>query len=224
MEMLNRSLEGIAIAKGNSIHKNLSYMIKRDILEDKLRKGAKLTEQDLCEKYGVSRTPIREAFFQLESEGLIEIIPNRGAFVVGLSSQDKIDIQRLRALYEVQATQWAVERITASQLEKLSETFEFMEFYTMKKDYTKMININSYFHQVIYKASQNKLLEQTLSLFQTYTSDSVNLEKATLFLDEILAEHRVIYEAFLEKNPKKGSDAMAAHLENSILRKKAVNK
>ena len=222
MDILNNSLEGVNTSKPSALNKNLSNKIKGDILDGKLKRGEKLTEQYLCSKYSVSRTPIREAFFQLESEGLIEIIPNRGAFVVGLSEQDKIDMHKLRGIYEVQATEWAIKRITDAQLEKLAETFEFMEFYTMKKDYAKMININSYFHQVIYQASHNKLLQHVLSLFQTYVNHTFDSNKSSKYLDEILEEHRQIYIAFLAKDVEKGAEAMKIHIENSRLRKESL--
>ncbi len=219
MDIFTHSLEGIEISKGNALNKNLSQKIKEDILDGKLKRGDKLTEQEICQKYSVSRTPVREAYFQLESEGLLEIIPNRGAFVIGLSDQDRIDIHKLRCIYEVQATEWAIDRITETQLEKLGETFEFMEFYTAKKDYNKMITINSLFHQVIYQSSQNKLLQHVLSLFQSYVGHNHNAERATEYLEEILEEHRQVYLAFLEKNATKGAEAMQRHIENSAERK-----
>ena len=114
--------------------------IQKDILTGDIRPGEKLTEQRICDRYKVSRTPVREALRQLEKESLIENIPNRGAFVIGFTNQDIIDMFELRSTYEVQAVRWAVERITDDEMEALEETFEFMEFYTMKKDIEKMLD------------------------------------------------------------------------------------
>ncbi len=212
------SLDGVSPG-AKSLNKNLSHQIKNDILDERFKRGQKLTEQEICEKYNVSRTPVREAFFQLESEGLIEIIPNRGAFVVGLSAQDRVDIHIMRSAYEVQATEWAIERITPTQLDDLTETLEFMEFYTMKEDYTKMLTINSHFHQIIYIASGNRLLQHVLTLLHTYVSEFVDHEAGKKYLPEILEEHKEIYHAFLTKDPIKGGEAMKAHIENSAKRK-----
>ena len=145
---------------------NLYSELQEDILTGKLKAGEKLTEQKICDEYKVSRTPVREALRQLEMDGLIENIPNRGAFVLGLSEQDIEDMYVLRKAYEIQAVRWAIERITEEEINELEETFEFMEFYTMKNDINKMLNINTAFHQIIYNATHNRILKQLLSSYQ----------------------------------------------------------
>ena len=124
---------------------SLLAKLERDILTGTLKPGQKLTEQEICSQYEVSRTPVREALRQLEADGLVENILNRGAFVVGLSKQDFEDLFEMRRAYEMQAVKWAIERITDEEMDKLEETFEFMEFYTMRKDVEKMLVINSGF-------------------------------------------------------------------------------
>lgn len=202
-----------------SLSADLSTRLKEDILSGRLHKNQKLTEQAICEQYQVSRTPVREALIALESEGLIEMIPNRGAFVIGLSRQDMDDIFTLRKIYEVQATRWAIERITAEEMDALEENFEFMEFYTMKHDIDKMLNININFHQMIYQASHNRILQQLLSSYQIYVrhthSDAV--EEAG-YLDTVLEEHRRIFRAFQRKDIEGGASAMAEHMDRSCAR------
>ena len=94
------------------ISESLYMQLRKDILTEEIGTGLKLTEQELCNVYRVSRTPIREALRQLEIEGLVEIIPNRGAFAVGLSARDLADIYMLRREHEVLAVGWAIERIS----------------------------------------------------------------------------------------------------------------
>ena len=170
--------------------------IQKDILTGDIRPGEKLTEQRICDRYKVSRTPVREALRQLEKESLIENIPNRGAFVIGFTNQDIIDMFELRSTYEVQAVRWAVERITDDEMEALEETFEFMEFYTMKKDIEKMLNININFHQNIYKASHNRMLVNTLSSYQLYVkyTNNFDYDDPEEYLETVLEEHRKIFE------------------------------
>ena len=98
---------------------SLLAKLQRDILTGKYRPGQKLTEQNLCKEYGVSRTPIREALRQLETDGLVENILNRGSFVIGLSRQDFEDMFELRKAYEIQAVRWAIERITEEEMDRL---------------------------------------------------------------------------------------------------------
>jgi len=204
---------------GLPLAENLYAQVQMDIIRGVLPAGRKLTEQSLCEQYKVSRTPVREALRQLEIEGLVDNIPNRGAFVVGFTSQDIKDMYELRKTYELQAVKWAIERITDEELEELGEIFEFMEFYTQKKDVDKMLTINSNFHQLIYTASRNKMLKQVLSSYQMYIKYSRNISAYDAdYLETVLKEHRAIYEAFLKKDESAALKAMQEHTENSYLR------
>jgi len=195
---------------------DLFFKIKEDILSGRLKSNQKLTEQTICDKYKVSRTPVREALLQLEMEGLIENVPNRGAFVLGLSSQDVEDIYTLRKLYEVQAVKWAISRITEDEMDELEETFEFMEFYTMKNDLSKMLNINIAFHQMIYRASHNRMLRHLLSSYQVYLKHHKKTSvDPVLYLNEVLDEHRQIFQAFRDGDIEAGIRAMEKHMDNS---------
>lgn len=218
MAVTVRNLSGVQ-RTSVSLSTDLSMRLKEDILSGRLRKNQKLTEQSICDNYQVSRTPVREALVQLEMEGLVESIPNRGSFVVGLSQQDMLDILTLRKIYEVQATSWAIERITEDELDQLEENFEFMEFYTMKEDVDKMLNINQNFHQMIYTASHNRMLMQMLSSYQVYLQYArKKAPREENYLAIVLEEHRKIFEAFKEKDPQAGAAAMAAHMDHSARR------
>ena len=194
--------------------------IQKDILSGVIPPKSKLTEQSLCAKYNVSRTPVREAFRQLESDGLIENIPNRGAFVIGLTKRDISDLFDLRCLFEVQAIEWAIQRITDEDVESLRETIEFMEFYTMKGDTDKVLYFNSSFHNTIYQATKDRMLVKTLSTYQTYLKHSA---PPTTFSDDylktILEEHRIIFDAIDARNVAAGKIAMENHMTQSKLRR-----
>ena len=193
--------------------------LKSDILHQKYKQGYKLTEQDICSVYNVSRTPVREAFRRLEAEGLIEISPNRGAYVLGFSAQDISDICELRKSCEIQAVKWAIERITEEEFDALEETFEFMEFYTQKNDVDKMMKINANFHQHIYVAAHNRMLRNILSSYRQYMEHmKKNTAQGENHLSLLLQEHRAIYDAFRNKNVALGAEAMEKHMDNSLER------
>ncbi|MGI6204101.1 MAG: GntR family transcriptional regulator [Anaerovoracaceae bacterium] len=217
MPIVNRSLNGV-ISENVSLSTDLLVRLKGDILSGRLKDGQKLTEKVLCEQYGVSRTPVREALVQLQAEGLVTNIPNRGAFVTGLSERDLDDMYTLRKIYEMQAVKWAMERMTDEEADELEETFEFMEFYTMKHDVDKMLNINLNFHQIIYKASHNRMLRNLLSSYQVYTKYAAAPKHDERYLDTVLEEHRHIYEAFKARDSEAGEKAMAEHMDNSYKR------
>ena len=195
---------------------SLLAKMQRDILTGEMKPGQKIVEQELCRKYGVSRTPIREALRQLETDGLVENILNRGAFVIGMSDQDYEDMFELRKAYEVQAVKWAIERINEEEMERLEETFEFMEFYTMRNDIDKMLVINTEVHHVIYEASGNRMLQKMLSSYQNFLKykgpEAVHDRN---YLPTVLEEHRAIFKAFKDKDPKEGALAMEIHINRA---------
>lgn len=202
------------------LSEDLHDKLREDILTGKLADREKLTEMNICNEYGISRTPVRDAIHQLEVEGLVETIPNRGAFVIGMTEQDIRDIFVLRAAGEIQAVRWAVQRITDDELDELDETFEFMEFYTMRNDIPKMININNAFHQIIYHATHNRLMIRQLSDYQAYIRNAVPSNYyASNYLRNVLSEHREIYEAIKSKDVEAGAQAMQNHMERSTIRK-----
>lgn len=192
---------------------DLYAKLQEDILTGRLKIGSKLTEQHVCEKYRASRTPVREAIRQLEAEGLVRLIPNRGAFIIGLSPRDISDILMMRGSMEVQAADWAAERITDNELDQLTEIYEYMVFYTHKGDIEKMRSINAAFHQIIYQSSHNRILQRQLNMFQTYLKFAAPDQYTLESLNEILSEHQAIYNAILTHDPAASALAMQQHLQ-----------
>lgn len=198
------------------ISTSLLSKIQKDILTGELKPGEKLTEQILCKKYDVSRTPVREALRQLEADGLVENVLNRGAFVIGLTEQDYEDLFEMRKAYEIQAVKWAIERITDEEMDKLEETFEFMEFYTMRNDIDKMLVINNGFHKVIYEASHNRMLQKQLSSFQNFLKyKGLKSTRDDNYLSTVLEEHRAIFKAFTDRDVRAGAEAMERHINRA---------
>ena len=205
---------------GQPLSAGLYLEIQKDILSGELASSSKLTEAAICKRYGVSRTPVREAFRQLEADGLIENIPNRGAFVTGLTKRDISDLFDLRALFEIQAVEWAIKRMTAEDIDKLRETVEFMEFYTLKDDVEKVLSFNSQFHNTIYAGTKDRMIQKTLSTYQTYLKHSAPAKTFSGdYLKIILDEHKAIFQAFENKNVAAGRKAMEYHMEQSKLRR-----
>lgn len=195
--------------------------LQKDILTGEIPSGSKLTEQKVCRRYDVSRTPVREALRQLEQEGLIKNIPNRGAFVLGLSDRDIIDMFDLRAYYEIQAAKWAVERMTKKEMVDFEETFDFMEFYTRKKDTEKMLSINMNFHRGLYTGAHNRMLLQTLTTYQLYikyTAASA-LPDPSSYLAKVLEEHRAVFTAVKARDSERAEAAMREHMRCSKARR-----
>lgn len=202
-------------SSGFPLAANLLNSLRSDILNQKIKNGEKLLEQRICDEYKVSRTPVREAFIQLELEGLVENIPNRGAFAIGFNKKDIEDIFYLRKSYEIVAIKWSIERMNDEELESLNEAYEFMEFYTKRRDYQKILTINAKFHELIYKATKNRILYQTLMKYHSYiTPNKVLNDQMDEYLDSVLMEHKDIYESIASKNIEAGTTAIENHLDN----------
>ena len=192
-----------------------------DILTGVLKPGQRLAEQALCDKYSMSRTPIREILGRLASSGLVNIIPNRGAFVSGVTERDIDDYFYMKILLYPQCVKWSVERITDEEMSALEETFAFMEFYTATEDLDKMIKINRGFEAIIYNASHNPELERTLLRYDFFIRyANYDIKYPLNYLPTVLEEHRAIFDAFKNKKPEAGAEAAQIHSYRSMLRRK----
>lgn len=195
--------------------------IEIDIITGKIPPGKRINERELCETYNMSRTPIREILRRIEGNGLVQSIPNRGVFAVGLTSQAVDDLYYLKTILEVQCVRWAVERIEDYQLELLEETFDFMQFYTISNDLEKMLRINDGFDTIIYNAAHNKELESRLHRYNFLIKyANADVKYPLNYLPTVLEEHRAIFNAFIAKDPDAGAEAAEIHLYKSMLRRK----
>lgn len=202
-----------------SLTEEIESILRERILKGEYGIGQRLKENQIAQELKVSRTPIREAFKQLEKEGLIQTIPNRGSFALGLTKRDIRDIYSVRATIEVLAVEWAIDRISDDEIEKLHDVLDLMEFYTKKIDSKKVSDLNKVFHETIYNATGSRFLYQILKSYQEYVEHT---RKATVYctenLDNILKEHQEIMEAIREKNRAKAVECMTEHLKNSKVR------
>ena len=163
--------------------------IRNGILDGSYKDGDFLVETRLAEELEVSRTPIREALKQLELEGLVVSIPNRGSMVQAISENDIDDIFTIRQILEGQAAYWAAQRITQEQMDSLTEKLELMDFRMLK-------HILGSLHQNIRRARTSNL----------------NLPARS---NESLEEHRAIFTAMEAKDALAAKKAMEEHIKNA---------
>ena len=120
-------------AQSGDLTGRVYYKIRQGILNGAWKPGQALTELALTKMLGVSRTPVREALRQLELEGLIELRPNRGALVIGITPGDIEDIYEIRSLLERRATEKAAAHINSEHIDRLREVVDLTEFYLERK-------------------------------------------------------------------------------------------
>ena len=165
----------------------------------------------------MSRTPVREALRQLELEGLVTIIPNRGAYVNMITAKDVQDIYVIRSMLEGLCARWATQSITAEQLDSMEETLCLSEYHTSKKNYEKLYELDSLFHEQLYEAGGRRILNHILSDFHDYVK---MVRKATISTSSrsvtSTEEHRAIFEAIKEKDPDKAEALAKEHVKHTI--------
>ncbi len=190
--------------------------IREDILNGKYKEHEELKEVAIGEELGVSRTPVREAFRQLELEGLIQIIPNRGAYVTGITTKDVKDIYLIRSYLEGLCARLATTEITAEQMEEMEEMVFLSEFHASKGHYEQMAEMDNRFHEILYEASNSKMLEHLLKDFHQYV---LRVRKRTLSNSErgnqSNLEHRMIMEAIKEKDGERAEQLANQHMINA---------
>lgn len=151
-----------------SLRGRVFHKLREDILSGKYEENEELKEVAIGEELGVSRTPVREAFRQLELEGLIQIIPNKGAYVTGITEKDVKDIYMIRSLLEGLCARWATEHITAEQMEEMEENVYLSRFHAQKGHLDQLAELDNRFHDILYEACDSKILEHQLKDFHQY--------------------------------------------------------
>ncbi len=191
--------------------------IREDILNGVYKEHEELKEATLGKMMEVSRTPVREALRQLELEGLVEIIPNKGARVTGITKKDIEDIYQIRYLLEGLSARWATEHVTEELIDKMEETLYLTEFHAKKGNYLQVFELDSQFHELMYEASGSKMLNHILSDFHMYVT---RIRKTTLASDSrsknSTEEHRAILEAIKERNADKAEECAHNHVKSTI--------
>lgn len=158
------------MADSYSLTGRVFHHVREDILSGRYQDNEELKEKVISSELGVSRTPVREAMRQLELEGLITIVPNKGAYVTGISPEDIHDIYMIRSYLEGLAARLACDHITKEQIDELEETVYLSEFHVKKEHYEQVVELDSKFHELIYVASGSKILEHELSKFHQYVA------------------------------------------------------
>lgn len=201
-----------------SLRGRVFQKLREDILSGVYKEHEELREITIGEELGVSRTPVREALRQLELEGLVTIIPNKGAYVTGITPKDVYDIYKIRSMLEGVCARWATEHITEKQIEELEEVLLLSEFHLQKKGEEKaeqVTELDGKFHKVLYEASDSRILEHVLSDFHKYVQMARALsvgEKNRA--QKSVQEHREILEAIRNRDEDLAEELANRHILN----------
>lgn len=204
----------------HSLSSRVFQKIRDNILNGTYKEQDELRENTIGKELGVSRTPVREALRQLELEGLVTIIPNKGAYVTGITPKDVKDIYIVRSLLEGLCARWATEHITEEQLDELEEIVLLSEFHIKKEGHNNIEQIailDGRFHAVLYEASDSRILSHVLMDFHRYVqmarkSSIVSEERAR----KSIREHKQILRAIKEQDADLAEQLANEHILHVI--------
>lgn len=203
-------------------NKNMDDMVykalRHEILTKKLYPNTQLVETAIAEKLGTSRTPVRDAIKKLSYEGLVKIIPRRGAFIVCPTKEEFSQLFFCRLLLETKATELAAANITDGEIKLLEEHIKEEMICLRNKDIESYMVNNKNLHMVIVRASRNEYIIK-------YTEELISKSDIYLiFYDNFLLkkeedinsfqEHRNLVESLKNRDPQKSAQAMEVHIKS----------
>lgn len=179
--------------------------------------GTSLSEKELCEEFKVSRTPLREAIRRLEDMRLVTAIPRYGTYVT------PVDINEIRCAFEVKirlerlAGEVAAKRITADKLEDLKEIISAADAHLKEGGHRNLIEIDTRFHEIIYQASQNPILQEFLENLHSRCARLWSSSLSEIIpVREIAGQLREVYGALKDRNAEKAGQLMEDHVQYFI--------
>lgn len=189
--------------------------LRQAILTGEMKPGERLMEIHLANKLGVSRTPIREAIRKLELEGLVIMIPRRGAEVAQITWKNLKDVLEVRKALDVLAIELACERMTQEELQKLCKACEAFKDATKNGDLRKIAESDVVLHDIIvYSTRNNRLIQLVNNLSEQMYRYRFEYIKDVSQHERLVKEHNDIYESILKKNKKAAADAVRRHIDN----------
>lgn len=206
VEQLPKSTRRIWVAK----------KIIQMIFTGEFKGGDRLIEEEVAEKIGVSRTPVREAFGELAAIGLITLKPNHGAIVREFGSKQIRDIYHIRKILEAESTRLAEPRVDHNQLQEIREkTQQFLNASTRSPDWsTEAMALDQQFHELLATSSGNERLAEEINRYRTLVQsirEAVgNIQNAQ---DFALIEHTLIIDLLLDHQGQRAAEVMSQHIE-----------
>src|SRR5579864_6812492 len=200
-----------------SLHGEILSRLRDHIVEGNIPDGGRVPERQLCEMLGISRTPLREALKVLAAEGLIELLPNRGARVRQLSERDLSELFDVMGGLEALAGRLACESISEAEIAEIERLHYEMYGFYLHRDMHGYFRVNQLIHQKIVEASRNATLQATYASFAGRIRRirySANFARKRERWGEAMREHETILEALRRRAGNELSDILFKHLRN----------
>ena len=198
-----------------SLHADIVSQLRDFIVEGHLTPGSRISERDLCEKFEISRTPLREALKVLAAEGLVDLLPNRGARVRHFTEKDIRNLFELIAGMDFVAGRMACARITDEQIRAIEKMHLDMYTHYLRREVAEYFHLNQNIHQAIVDAAGNPLLSANYAHLNAiirrlrYSANLVHRDR----IGEAMREHEQIVDALRRRSADELGMLMFQHLE-----------
>lgn len=208
----NTSLPHRAVDKA-TLTERVYYSLRDDILSNRLPPDTPLQEVNIAAALEVSRGPVREAFRRLEAEGLISLIPRRGAVVRSLSQEEFLDAYRVREALEVLAIRLATTRLENDQLERLESLHQQMLQHAARDEVEAFFDANADFHALFVEHAGNLKLQEVyfplVNQMHRYRMRSLSLRGG---MQRSCVEHQAILDAVRTKDAERAAHLLSEHI------------
>ena len=199
--------------QAKTLHQEVANQIRGMIRNGILVKGQKIDEKYLCESMGVSRTPVRESLRMLSSEGLIDLIPNKGAYISEPPIKDVKDMFEVMSVLEGTCARLATKKMTAKDFSKIETLHKELEKHYSRQDHEAYLETNNAYHVLIQELPGNKVLNDVINGLR---------QKILLYrhrqlyqperFEQSIQEHRDLLEAFRKRDASLAERLMKKHL------------
>jgi DNA-binding GntR family transcriptional regulator len=209
-------LEQIRLDSYKPLRELVFENIRKAIVSGTFAPGERLMEIQMADELGVSRTPVREAIRKLEMEGFVVMIPRRGTYVANLSIKDINDVYEIRISLDVLAAGLAAERIEPEEIEELQKLLLEITEANEAGDMDKIVQLDTAFHDVLYKASRNDRLSNIINnLREQITGIRGTSMRYPGRMADTIEEHRALVDSIAARDPERAQNAARVHLENA---------
>jgi DNA-binding GntR family transcriptional regulator len=202
------------LIKRSSLQQEITSLLREEIVEGVWEPGVRLQERVLCDRYGVSRSPLREAFQVMASEGLLKLHPNRGAVVTRPTITDALENIVIVKALECLAIRLACERGSDAQLEEIATLHGRMHGHSDRNEIKPYFELNNMVHEAIVRASGNSAL---VAMHEHVDRHITRLQKLSGALEAdpqiSMQEHDKFINALLQRDKDAAEAALKEHLD-----------
>lgn len=188
--------------------------LRKAIIDGDLKPGQRLMEVQLAEKLGVSRTPVREAIRKLELEGIVTMVPRKGAYVSEMSLQDIVEVLEVRASLEGLAARMAAKYMSEEDLDRMRNKANAFEKAAQAMERDELIRYDKEMHEIIFESANNHILMNLVDgLSEKVQQFRVTYLTATQNAEDIIKEHRELIAAIVSRDEERARCAAEAHIQ-----------